>query len=249
MSRRMIASEIWRNEKFGYLSLPAKLLFIGMFSTADDDGRLKALPKYLKACIMPYEEITTEQVEKCRQECIDNGLVKLYKNGTSEYLYCYGWLEHQRVRKDLYKPSRLPPPPRNETEKPKAGTESAEPVTEPLQERNGNVTKPYPSIVKYSIVKNKEKVSKVLDEIDKHLGLLVEIKDDNLKEIMTAVESAGDFIVIEALKKSEGKSWAYAKKILTNWAKDGLPDKIQKIVKEKDPDRFVKGRYGHMVQR
>ena len=37
--RRMIDPQIWRNEKIGSLSDTGRLLFIGIFSQADDDGR------------------------------------------------------------------------------------------------------------------------------------------------------------------------------------------------------------------
>ena len=55
MARRMIDSKLWFNEKVAALPDAGRLLFIGIFSNADDDGRLGASPKYLKATIFPYD--------------------------------------------------------------------------------------------------------------------------------------------------------------------------------------------------
>lgn len=40
--KRMIDPSIWINEDFGTLSNLAKLVFIGLFSLADDEGRRKS---------------------------------------------------------------------------------------------------------------------------------------------------------------------------------------------------------------
>jgi len=107
--RRMITPEIWFNEKVGILPDTGRLLFIGIFSNADDDGRLKASAKFLKAHIFPYDDDkTTEQIEELRDKCVQVGLIRLYKNGTEEFLDIPGWCEHQQIRKDRYNPSKLP---------------------------------------------------------------------------------------------------------------------------------------------
>ena len=109
MPRRMITPEIWRNEKVASLSDAGRLLFIGIFSSADDDGRLKASPGFLKATIFPYDDDKTKGLVKhLRDQCAALGLIRLYTNGTGEYLDLPGWKEHQQIRQDRYKPSPLP---------------------------------------------------------------------------------------------------------------------------------------------
>jgi hypothetical protein len=109
MPRRMIDSGIWRNDKFGNLPDAGRLLFIGMFSNADDDGRLKASPRFLKAIIFPYDnDKTADQVQELRDQCAKLGLIRLYSKNGQEYLDLPGWKEHQRIRKDRYTPSKLP---------------------------------------------------------------------------------------------------------------------------------------------
>jgi len=109
MPRRMITSEIFFNEKVGSLPAGGRLLFIGIFSNADDDGRLKASPKFLKARIFPYDDdISSDDVQSWRDQCRDIGLIRVYNKDGKEYLDVPGWLEHQSIRKDRYKESTIP---------------------------------------------------------------------------------------------------------------------------------------------
>jgi len=111
MPRRLITSEIFRNEKFGDLDDSGRVFFIGCFSNADDDGRLKASPKYLKALLFPYDnDKTPEYIQELRTLCHQLGLIHVYSQNGTDYLYCIGWEEHQVIRKDRHRPSVLPPP-------------------------------------------------------------------------------------------------------------------------------------------
>lgn len=110
MPRRMINPEIWFNEKIAKLSDPGRLLFIGIFSNADNEGRLKASPKYLKAHVFPYDDDkTVEDIQQLRDQCAELGLIRLYGKNGQEYLDLPGWYEHQSIRKDRYRSSELPP--------------------------------------------------------------------------------------------------------------------------------------------
>ncbi len=108
MPRRMIDSEIWFNEKVASLPDAGRLLFIGIFSTADNEGRLRASPKYLKAHIFPYDNKSLEQLKELRDQCAKLGLIRVYSKKGQEYLDIPGWYEHQSIRKDRYKKSELP---------------------------------------------------------------------------------------------------------------------------------------------
>ena len=109
MPRRMINPEIWFNEKVSSLPDAGRLLFIGIFSNADNEGRLKASPKYLKGHIFPYDDDKTlDQIKQLRDHCAELGLIRLYSKDGQEYLDLPGWCEHQSIRKDRYKKSELP---------------------------------------------------------------------------------------------------------------------------------------------
>ena len=143
--RRMIDPQIWRNEKIGSLPDAGRLLFIGIFSQADDDGRLKASPRYLMATIFPYDkDKTAEDVKHLRDQCAELGLIRLYTNSKEEYLDIPGWLEHQQIRKDRYTPSTLP-----------SFEESGnQPTTTRKPSVNQVATTDEPNIIKSSLVKS-----------------------------------------------------------------------------------------------
>jgi len=105
----MVDPQIWRNEKIGALPDAGRLLFIGIFSQADDDGRLKGSPRFLMASIFPYDTHKTEkQVKDWRDQCAAQGLIRLYSKNGQEYLDLPHWYEHQQIRKDRYASSNLP---------------------------------------------------------------------------------------------------------------------------------------------
>ncbi len=49
MTRRMLDSGIWANEHFAGLPPMVRLLQIGIINLADDQGRMKAHPAYLRS--------------------------------------------------------------------------------------------------------------------------------------------------------------------------------------------------------
>ena len=143
--RRMVDPQIWRNRKFGKLSDAGRLLFIGIFSQADDDGRLKASPDFLMANIFPYDKDKTEEnIHQLRDQCAKLGLIRIYTNGNEEYLDIPGWLEHQQIRKDRYQASKLP-----------SFEESQELVNHLATNDNRLATNDIPNIIKSSLVKSK----------------------------------------------------------------------------------------------
>ena len=63
----MIVPEIWQSESFAQLSILAKLVFIGLFSNADDEGRGIANPVYIKSILFPYDDgMRVIDIEKAR---------------------------------------------------------------------------------------------------------------------------------------------------------------------------------------
>lgn len=111
--QRFIHPDIWTDPDIGRLSPLARLLFIGCFSNADDEGRLPASPAYLRNSIFPYDDISLEDIGNLRAQMVANCKnVALYESDGNEYLAFTKWATFQRPR--YAKPSRLPPPPAHE---------------------------------------------------------------------------------------------------------------------------------------
>tara|TARA_R100000278_G_scaffold44073_1_gene38432 strand:+ start:1836 stop:2813 length:978 start_codon:yes stop_codon:yes gene_type:complete len=100
---RMIKKEFWTSEQIMNLPIGARLLFIGMWNQADDEGILKNSPMQLKAQIFPCDmEIDLAKIKyyidlikaenliiyNQKTEAEDQNLIKIKK-----------WCDHQKISK------------------------------------------------------------------------------------------------------------------------------------------------------
>lgn len=108
----MLSSGVYKDEDFSSLSLPARLLFIGMVTNADDDGRLSANPKILKSDIFPLDdEITSITVESLINEIAKSlKSVCFYEVDGKRYAAFLKWTDHQTIRADRKRDSTIPAP-------------------------------------------------------------------------------------------------------------------------------------------
>lgn len=109
MTRRMIDSSMWENEKFGSMPMGAQLLQIGMINHADDQGRIKAHPVYLSKTIFPYsEEVSTGDIKKWLGLLFDNETIVLYEADGKQYAQMTNWWKYQSLQ--YAQPSEYPRP-------------------------------------------------------------------------------------------------------------------------------------------
>jgi hypothetical protein len=109
--QRFIQPSIWSDPDFGKLSDSERVLFIGMFSNADDEGRILASPSYLRSLVWPYDDrLTGTRVRSLRDGVVAKfRTVALYEVAGIEYITFLNWREYQKPK--YPKPSKLPPPP------------------------------------------------------------------------------------------------------------------------------------------
>lgn len=105
--KRMIDPNIWQSEDFSKLSTLGKLVFIGLFSLADDEGRGRCNPVYLKSILFPYEEgIRSADIDKTLSEISSNMSVIFYSCDGSSYYSLYNWNTWQKI--DRPSESKIP---------------------------------------------------------------------------------------------------------------------------------------------
>lgn len=105
--KRMVDPNIWQSEDFSKLSSLAKLVFIGLFSLADDEGRGRANPTYLKSSLFPYnEDLRSADIEKTLFEISSNMSVIFYSCDGSNYYELLSWDNFQKI--DRPTPSQIP---------------------------------------------------------------------------------------------------------------------------------------------
>ena len=112
---RTIKPEIWLSPQVMNLSHPARLLFIGLITQADDYGRGSADARRLKAEIFPGDDVTAAEVSGWLVAITEQQLAMTYDGGPHGSLYAIPtWSEHQYIQKRA-KESRYPDPYRNAT--------------------------------------------------------------------------------------------------------------------------------------
>ena len=107
--KRMISPEIWESQSFGELSILGKILFIGMISQADDDGKGILSAQFLKSRILPYDELRIAEVDKALKEIGHKTSVKYYEVKGKRYYILENWQKWQLINRPTQ--SKLPDPP------------------------------------------------------------------------------------------------------------------------------------------
>lgn len=106
--KRMIDPNIWDSADFGKLSNLAKIVFIGLFSLADDEGRGNANSLYLRSHIFPYnEKMRSTDIEVALSEISRNMSIVFYSYDGSDYYNLLNWHTFQKIDKPT--PSRITP--------------------------------------------------------------------------------------------------------------------------------------------
>lgn len=107
--KRTIDPAIWVDEAFTSLSLGARILYVGLVTQADDEGRLSGSALELKLRIFPADGFELSKIEEWRSELNQSRLIRCYTIGGKCYLTIIGWGKHQNVR--WSSPSKIPAPP------------------------------------------------------------------------------------------------------------------------------------------
>ncbi len=107
---RMLHKKISVSTQVNKLSLSAKLLFTWLIPHADDDGRLKGDPEYIKAMVVPMTKWSFKKVEQCLKEINDIGLIFWWTDTITheKFIEFIKWNDYQTIRKDRYIKSNLP---------------------------------------------------------------------------------------------------------------------------------------------
>ncbi|WP_051003013.1 hypothetical protein [Bradyrhizobium elkanii] len=103
---RTIKPEFPQSETIGKLSRDARLLFIQLWTLADDEGRARAASRMLASLLYPYDDDAPSLIDGWLAELERHGCITRYEVEGSTYLQVDNWLKHQKI--DRPTPSRLP---------------------------------------------------------------------------------------------------------------------------------------------
>ncbi len=103
---RTIKPEIWTDEKLSECSLSAHLLFIGLISFADDEGRMEFAQARIRMQIFPCGRVPSKKLTELIGELTERSLIRVYVVDEREFLDIPGFIKHQRINRPT--PSKLP---------------------------------------------------------------------------------------------------------------------------------------------
>jgi hypothetical protein len=104
---RTIKPEFWTSEQVMGCAPITRLLFIGLWNFADDQGRLPLSAKSIKAKVFPSDGFPSETVLGMLHELSESGLILPYEVDGQQFLQVTGW-QHQRI--DKPQPPKYPGP-------------------------------------------------------------------------------------------------------------------------------------------
>lgn len=103
---RTIKPEFPQSESVGKVSREARLLFVLLWTIADDEGRTRAASRMLASLLYPYDEDAPSLIEGWLEELERENCIVRYVVEGSTYLQVNNWLKHQKI--DRPTKSRLP---------------------------------------------------------------------------------------------------------------------------------------------
>jgi len=109
--QRFIWPNLWDDPQLGRLSDTDRLLYIGCFSMADDEGRIVGDPAHLRSTIFAFKpRMSLLSVKQARNRISEAcSQYHVYEVASVEYVQFLNWPEWQKPK--YPSPSRLPAPP------------------------------------------------------------------------------------------------------------------------------------------
>ena len=104
---RTIKPEFPHSESMGMVSRDARLLFIMLWTLADDEGRLRGNSRMLASLLFPYDGDAPKLIEGWLAELEAQSCVVRYLVEANTYLQICNWLNHQKI--DRPSKSKIPP--------------------------------------------------------------------------------------------------------------------------------------------
>ncbi|MCH5165631.1 MAG: hypothetical protein J1G01_04450 [Clostridiales bacterium] len=112
--KRMISPEIWESSSFAELTDFAKIVFIGLISNADDEGKGEANPALLKSKLFPRDEKKrAADVKSALSEIARSTSTLFYSVEGHDYYALTTWKRWQKL--DRPTPSKIPNPPKEQS--------------------------------------------------------------------------------------------------------------------------------------
>ncbi len=91
---RQLKPSFFTNEALSTLPTSARLLFSGLWTIADREGRLEDRPSRIKVELLPYDRV---KVDVLLQKLHEAGFIARYESGENKYIQIVNFTKHQHV--------------------------------------------------------------------------------------------------------------------------------------------------------
>jgi len=267
MPNRILKESICTSETLNELAVDAENLFYRLIVQCDDFGRMDARPAIVRAKCYPLrtDAINCNQIKDWINSLVLAGLIIVYTVNEKEYLQMVTWKRHQQVRAAK---SKYPDPPvkanlqspanncnqvisdslvidnendndiresllENDNENDNGSRDGVDESCSGSCERNNNLSS---DEIMEVTTKFEEAICKITP------GIAIELNQAIQKHLKTELLDA-----VKACEMQNKHTMAYFLGCLRkeNDRSTGPPKNKYQV----DPDKFIKGKYGHMVQR
>lgn len=106
--RRLVDPNTWHSGHFKRLRFQQRLLWLGIITLADDEGKLKGEPAFIRAAIFPFDAISLKKIEQDLAQIQQEGLIERYALGGDLYIRIIKWNTYQKPSHPT--PSKIPDP-------------------------------------------------------------------------------------------------------------------------------------------
>lgn len=237
---RMLRKKISVDPDINRVSDQAALLFTWMMSHADKEGRFHGDPATVKGLVVPRRAtFTIEVVSGCLAELDRERLIEWYEDDSDMYVWFPAFDKNQSIRKDREADSYIPAPPGKNDDTKYVLRDSSD--TTPGVRQESDNRPPTEEKLKGSEVKgNDDDDDSARDDklapaflidysfqLDGNLAPAGHVYANRQEDVLGFIDDLGPPLVKLALDlavEHGASSWSYAKKILTNWHRQGVTD-------------------------
>ena len=226
--RRMLSRRISQSKKVNALSLKSQLIWTWTHPFLDDYGRYTADPEDIKTEVFPKNaKISIKDINNALLECLERGLITLYRVEGKEYQVYTKFEDHQTFRADRPRQAEYP--------KPEDGIPMATNDTPKLSEVKLSKDKISKEYIKY-----KYKDFVLLTRIE-HKKLLETYENSVVKQY---IDRLNNYI------GSKGKKYKSHYHTLLTWMnKDVVRKKVRFKPEEMKPDPVMRKKVGELISK
>lgn len=102
---RSIKPHAFRSLALAQVPVPARWLFAGLLTEADDQGRLADHLALIRSQVLPLDDVTTTDVEAWIDALATAGALCRYEAGDARYIHVVGFLDHPEWGQVINRPS------------------------------------------------------------------------------------------------------------------------------------------------